>query len=199
MYTENDTRDHHDTPPGPARVKKDGVRQRPQCGVRRRLTRLSASLQVGSTARRHGNADLRSAPPAEGGRKEQPQPAGWRIAARRAANPQPLTRIADSIPHTPLMREVPRNAPITTSYSARTDTLRHPAAHRPDDRPGPPPLPTVPQAGRTAPGARGNSAPGSANPVLASRTRCRGSPTSCPGFRKPGRSPKGTTGRQRRN
>ena len=71
MDTENDTRDHHDTPPGPARVKKDGVRQRPQCGVRRRLTRLSASLPVGSTARRHGNAHLQVV-----------------TAARRAARPR---------------------------------------------------------------------------------------------------------------
>ena len=34
-----DTVDHHDTPPGPSRVKQDGVRQRPQCAVRRRLSR----------------------------------------------------------------------------------------------------------------------------------------------------------------
>ena len=108
MYTENDTRDHHDTPPGPARVKKDGVRQRPQCGVRRRLTRLSASLPVGTAARRHGNADLQVG-----------------TAARRAAKPR-----TPNPPHGTKARE--RRPAVGTARQRRAEGTTPPSgmAHR---------------------------------------------------------------------
>ena len=42
-----------------------------------RLAPLSAWTPVARVARRHGNADLRSAQPAAGGRREGPRPPGW--------------------------------------------------------------------------------------------------------------------------